>query len=249
MSSILMTNYFDIPCADVVTIDKTGEHFRLIYDVKGRFTIHRISAEEAKVISPFFFQFVSFIHQSLAYRRPVYVKQSIRWFKTRPRKFICYDGHCQFEKYFHDCSVTQRSKDIHLSDPTRDTFCRNNINMNNESRNNGFNLFFVFFLVRLHFSSTNCAKFVKHNWARRTFHFWLHTTVAPSGIQIQLSRQMTPFNWTLPHPRSPITLNSIQVSGSLERLNHLKNSFYCKYDAFSPIYRNSLSLSIFLSVG
>lgn len=35
--------------ADVVTIDKTGEHFRLIYDVKGRFTIHRISAEEAKV--------------------------------------------------------------------------------------------------------------------------------------------------------------------------------------------------------
>lgn len=36
--------------ADVVTIDKTGEHFRLIYDVKGRFTIHRISAEEAKVI-------------------------------------------------------------------------------------------------------------------------------------------------------------------------------------------------------
>lgn len=35
--------------SDVVTIEKTGEHFRLIYDVKGRFTIHRISAEEAKV--------------------------------------------------------------------------------------------------------------------------------------------------------------------------------------------------------
>lgn len=33
---------------DVVTIEKTGEHFRLIYDVKGRFAIHRISAEEAK---------------------------------------------------------------------------------------------------------------------------------------------------------------------------------------------------------
>ena len=33
---------------DVITIEKTGEHFRLIYDVKGRFTIHRISAEEAK---------------------------------------------------------------------------------------------------------------------------------------------------------------------------------------------------------
>lgn len=36
---------------DVVTIDKTGEHFRLIYDVKGRFAIHRISTEEAKVSS------------------------------------------------------------------------------------------------------------------------------------------------------------------------------------------------------
>lgn len=35
---------------DVVSIDKTGEHFRLIYDVKGRFTIHRITADEAQVI-------------------------------------------------------------------------------------------------------------------------------------------------------------------------------------------------------
>lgn len=34
---------------DVITIDKTGEFFRLIYDVKGRFTIHRITTEEAKV--------------------------------------------------------------------------------------------------------------------------------------------------------------------------------------------------------
>lgn len=34
---------------DVITIEKTGEFFRLVYDVKGRFTIHRISAEEAKV--------------------------------------------------------------------------------------------------------------------------------------------------------------------------------------------------------
>uniref|UniRef100_A0A1A9UQG2 40S ribosomal protein S4 n=1 Tax=Glossina austeni TaxID=7395 RepID=A0A1A9UQG2_GLOAU len=33
---------------DVITIEKTGEYFRLIYDVKGRFTIHRISPEEAK---------------------------------------------------------------------------------------------------------------------------------------------------------------------------------------------------------
>jgi len=33
---------------DVITIEKTGEHFRLLYDVKGRFAIHRITAEEAK---------------------------------------------------------------------------------------------------------------------------------------------------------------------------------------------------------
>nr|CAD7448640.1 unnamed protein product [Timema bartmani] len=33
---------------DVITIEKTAEYFRLIYDVKGRFTIHRISSEEAK---------------------------------------------------------------------------------------------------------------------------------------------------------------------------------------------------------
>ena len=35
---------------DVITIDKTGEYFRLVYDVKGRFAIHRITAEEAKVM-------------------------------------------------------------------------------------------------------------------------------------------------------------------------------------------------------
>lgn len=34
---------------DVIQIEKTGENFRLIYDVKGRFTIHRITNEEAKV--------------------------------------------------------------------------------------------------------------------------------------------------------------------------------------------------------
>ena len=32
---------------DVVTIDKTGENFRLIYDPKGRFVVHRIGNEEA----------------------------------------------------------------------------------------------------------------------------------------------------------------------------------------------------------
>ncbi|KAF9986346.1 40S ribosomal protein S4 [Modicella reniformis] len=33
---------------DVITIEKTGENFRLVYDTKGRFTIHRITADEAK---------------------------------------------------------------------------------------------------------------------------------------------------------------------------------------------------------
>jgi small subunit ribosomal protein S4e len=32
---------------DVITIDKTNENFRLIYDTKGRFIVHRITAEEA----------------------------------------------------------------------------------------------------------------------------------------------------------------------------------------------------------
>lgn len=35
--------------SDVITIDKTNENFRLIYDVKGRFSVHRITQEEAKV--------------------------------------------------------------------------------------------------------------------------------------------------------------------------------------------------------
>ncbi len=33
---------------DVISIEKTGEHFRLVYDTKGRFTIHRVTEEEAK---------------------------------------------------------------------------------------------------------------------------------------------------------------------------------------------------------
>ncbi len=32
---------------DVVEIEKTDEHFRLVYDTKGRFTVHRITREEA----------------------------------------------------------------------------------------------------------------------------------------------------------------------------------------------------------
>jgi small subunit ribosomal protein S4e len=33
---------------DVISIEKTGEHFRLLYDVKGRFVVHAITSEEAK---------------------------------------------------------------------------------------------------------------------------------------------------------------------------------------------------------
>jgi len=33
---------------DIVNIEKTNENFRLLYDTKGRFTIHRITPEEAK---------------------------------------------------------------------------------------------------------------------------------------------------------------------------------------------------------
>ena len=32
----------------MITIEKTGENFRLVFDTKGRFAIHRITAEEAK---------------------------------------------------------------------------------------------------------------------------------------------------------------------------------------------------------
>jgi len=39
---------YPIGFMDVVSIPKTGENFRLLYDVKGRFNIHRISEDEAK---------------------------------------------------------------------------------------------------------------------------------------------------------------------------------------------------------
>jgi len=32
---------------DVISIEASGEHFRILYDIKGRFTIHRITPEEA----------------------------------------------------------------------------------------------------------------------------------------------------------------------------------------------------------
>ncbi|TKC50990.1 hypothetical protein EI555_003134 [Monodon monoceros] len=34
---------------DVISIDRTGENFHLIYDTKGRFAVHRITPEEAQV--------------------------------------------------------------------------------------------------------------------------------------------------------------------------------------------------------
>jgi small subunit ribosomal protein S4e len=32
---------------DVITLEKTNEHFRMLYDTKGRFVLHRINADEA----------------------------------------------------------------------------------------------------------------------------------------------------------------------------------------------------------
>jgi small subunit ribosomal protein S4e len=32
---------------DVVSIEKTGEHFRILYDTKGRYQAHRVDAKEA----------------------------------------------------------------------------------------------------------------------------------------------------------------------------------------------------------
>jgi len=46
MSLMKMCNSTSI---DIISIEKTGENFRLIFDVKGRFAVHRITTEEAKV--------------------------------------------------------------------------------------------------------------------------------------------------------------------------------------------------------
>lgn len=32
---------------DVVSIERTGEHFRILYDIKGRYQAHKIDAKEA----------------------------------------------------------------------------------------------------------------------------------------------------------------------------------------------------------
>ena len=39
---------FPLGSLDVVTIEKTNEHFRILYDIKGRFQPHRIDAKEAE---------------------------------------------------------------------------------------------------------------------------------------------------------------------------------------------------------
>lgn len=39
---------FPVGFMDILSIPKTKEYFRLIYDVKGRFQVHRITAQEAK---------------------------------------------------------------------------------------------------------------------------------------------------------------------------------------------------------
>jgi len=44
---IKMDKCYPVGFQDVVEIEKTDEHFRLIYDPKGRFVVHRITAEEA----------------------------------------------------------------------------------------------------------------------------------------------------------------------------------------------------------
>jgi small subunit ribosomal protein S4e len=38
---------FPLGIMDVVSIDKTGDFFRILYDVKGRFQAHRIESKEA----------------------------------------------------------------------------------------------------------------------------------------------------------------------------------------------------------
>lgn len=43
------SNHFIYFISDVLTIDRTKDYYRILYDVKGRFTLHRIRPEEATV--------------------------------------------------------------------------------------------------------------------------------------------------------------------------------------------------------
>ena len=40
--------HYPVGFNDVVSIEKTGDFFRLLYDMKGRFVLHKIQANEAK---------------------------------------------------------------------------------------------------------------------------------------------------------------------------------------------------------
>merc|ERR1719465_127175 len=44
---VRMDHTFPAGFMDVVSLEKTKEHFRLLYDTKGRFRVHKISPEEA----------------------------------------------------------------------------------------------------------------------------------------------------------------------------------------------------------
>lgn len=52
--------------SDVISIEKTSEHFRLVYDTKGRFAVHRITSEEAKVRPVM-------LNEASSYRVPLFV--------------------------------------------------------------------------------------------------------------------------------------------------------------------------------
>lgn len=45
--NVVTVCYFSFP--DIVSIPKTNENFRLLYDTKGRFRLHSVRDEESKV--------------------------------------------------------------------------------------------------------------------------------------------------------------------------------------------------------
>lgn len=47
----------------MVTIERTGDFFRLLYDIKGRYILHKISDQEANVCVQLNFEFFSKINQ------------------------------------------------------------------------------------------------------------------------------------------------------------------------------------------
>ena len=48
-----LVNDKHVTVSDVIGIERTNEFFRILYDSKGRFVVHRIKPEEAKVRSGF----------------------------------------------------------------------------------------------------------------------------------------------------------------------------------------------------